>query len=934
MNPERWSQIESLFLEATEMPLHERSRFLDRACDGDEALRREVDSLLANDQPDSPLLSQSLPSITDLRGGERKDHAPPNMEGRRIGVYRLVRMLGHGGMGSVHLAVRDDEQFHKEVAIKILKRGMDTDFMLGHFRQERQILANLEHPFIARLIDGGATEDGLPFFVMEYVDGLPITRYCTERKLNLNERLRLFRLVCEAVQHAHQSLVIHRDLKPGNILITKEGIPKLLDFGIAKLIDPGIQAGATLPTLTRRDMRMMTPAYASPEQARGAPVNTATDIYSLGAVLYELLSGNLPHRFRRETPAEIERVICDVEPERPSVAGKNRRLEGDLDNIVLNAMRKEPQRRYASAVELSEDIRRHMEGLPVTAQEDRWTYRAGKFILRNRLVVATAVLVVASLVVGIISTTIQARRAERRFQLARALANSMLFDFHDQLARLPGATSARASLVQTVALYLDSLARDGVSDPALDLEIAAAYRRVGAIEGHPFHANLGQTALSVSHYRKAIDIYERLAILLEFAARATPGLILSHLEVSDIEVRTGDGATAAKRLERAAAIAAEASARDSASVTPEAWASLYFRLGDAALRRADAQGAVPHFQKALEVCRSWASDQSVPARSMLRTAYLRLEGAQLETGDLAGARASDETSLKGLEELSAQPNASLELQYDVIIAHLRLGDVLGGPDALNLGDRPGALAHYRAASDIAGRMAQADPHDVRVRDELQTVYRRIGSVLIDTQPAEALDYYRKAFTVAQTLSEANITNLNSRRDLASSRLALGEALHRLGRDGDALTEMQAALETMQQVVAAAPNQIFWQETLVRAYSDIAEVKLNLGDAAGALDHNQKALAAAEKMLGQAPGNLYFQRDQADVFEDLGRYYVRAAALPGVPAAERASRRAQARLWFRRSEAIWQDWIRRKLALSFAVRRERQVAEFLTNLAAY
>ena len=350
---ERWSQVESLFLKAIEIPADDRDRFLDKAC---QAMRNACEKSetrdFASDAPNAPLLSAN--------------DAAPDMAGRRIGVYRLVRMLGHGGMGSVYLAVRDDEQFHKEVAIKLLKRGMDTDFMLGRFRQERQILANLEHPFIARLLDGGATDDGLPFFVLEYVDGLPITKYCTEKNLNLNERLRLFRLVCEAVQHAHQNLVVHRDLKPGNILITKEGIPKLLDFGIAKLIDP--TGGSKLPTLTRRDLRMMTPAYASPEQARGLPINTATDIYSLGAVLYELLSGQRPHRFKTESPDEIERVICEVEPEKPSVAAANRRLAGDLDNIILTAMRKEPQRRYASVVEFSEDIRRHMEGLPVTAR--------------------------------------------------------------------------------------------------------------------------------------------------------------------------------------------------------------------------------------------------------------------------------------------------------------------------------------------------------------------------------------------------------------------------------------------------------------------------------------------------------------------------------------------------------------------------------------
>ena len=295
MTAERWRQIESLFVQAVECTGEERAAFLDRVCDGDEELRRELESLLSCDAPDQRLVAIPL--------------SDADMEGRRIGPYRVLRLIGHGGMGSVYLCVRDDDQYKKQVAIKLLKRGMDTDFMLSRFRQERQILASLEHPFIARLMDGGATEDGLPYFVMEYVDGIPITRYCVSKKLSIPERLRLFRLVCEAVQHAHQNLVVHRDIKPSNILTTRAGVPKLLDFGIAKVLDPGVRVGVTL---TQRELRMLTPDYASPEQVTGARISTATDIYSLGAVLYELLTGERPHRFPSEALADIEKTICAV----------------------------------------------------------------------------------------------------------------------------------------------------------------------------------------------------------------------------------------------------------------------------------------------------------------------------------------------------------------------------------------------------------------------------------------------------------------------------------------------------------------------------------------------------------------------------------------------------------------------------------------------
>src|SRR5262245_7815727 len=413
MKADRWSQIEGLFLQAVEIAPEERDRFLDNVYQGDESLRQEINSLLACDVPQTPLVKGSFMSANP-GPSDSASVAVVDMVGRRIGPYRFVRLLGRGGMGSVHLAVRDDAQFQKEVAIKLLKRGMDTDFMLQRFRQERQILASLEHPFIAHLLDGGATDEGLPYFVMEYVDGLPITRYCAEQNLDLSERLRLFQLVCEAVQYAHQQLVIHRDLKPRNVLITPERIPKLLDFGIAKLINT--ERPAEMATITGREQRMLTPDYASPEQFLGQRISTSSDVYSLGAVLYELLTGERPHHLDFESLAAMEKAICEEEPEKPSLAVRrgiqhsprirkqqSRQLSGDLDNIVLTALRKEPQRRYPSVSDFSEDIRRHMEGLPVTAREDKLAYRVGKFVRRHKLAVTAALLVIASLTGSIIS---------------------------------------------------------------------------------------------------------------------------------------------------------------------------------------------------------------------------------------------------------------------------------------------------------------------------------------------------------------------------------------------------------------------------------------------------------------------------------------------------------------------------------------------------
>ncbi|MBL8187883.1 MAG: serine/threonine protein kinase, partial [Acidobacteria bacterium] len=441
MTPERWRKIESIFQTVVEKPKPERQQMLTQYCGNDTELRREVEALLSEDDTNdfddfiqAPIkdVARSLPQPN-----------PDNYVGRNIGPYHVVKLLGQGGMGAVYLAERADAEFYRQVALKIVRRGMDSNFVLKRFRMERQILATLEHPNIAQLLDGGTTADGLPYFVMEYVQGQPLTEYCDSSGISLTERLKLFLFVCAAVQHAHQKLIIHRDLKPSNILVTAEGIPKLLDFGIAKLLDPALSP--TPVTRTQTSMRLMTPDYASPEQVRGLPVTTASDVYALGVILFELLTGARPYQFETYSPAEIERAICDTEIERPSALAERMNdeggrmnlvarlfhhssfiphrssLRGDLDNIVLMALRKEPERRYQSVEQLAEDIRCYLQGRPISARRESALYRTGKFVRRNKLAVAAATLVFFSLLGGIVTTTRAARIAES--ERARAEAN-------------------------------------------------------------------------------------------------------------------------------------------------------------------------------------------------------------------------------------------------------------------------------------------------------------------------------------------------------------------------------------------------------------------------------------------------------------------------------------------------------------------------------
>jgi serine/threonine protein kinase/tetratricopeptide (TPR) repeat protein len=429
MAPERWQQVKELYDAALAREPGSRAAFLAEACAGDPDLQREIESLLQSNEEVGSFLSATALKASSSSG--------ESFVGRRIGSYKLVGEIGHGGMGTVYLADRADEIFRKRVAIKLIKRGMDTESILRRFENERRILAGLDHPNIARLLDGGTTEDGLPYFVMEYIEGQPLYQYCDANQLPINERLKLFRAICSAVQYAHQNLVVHRDLKPKNILVTAERIPKLLDFGIAKFLKPELSSHTIEPTAPAA--RLMTPEYASPEQVRGEPITPASDIYSLGVLLYGLLTGHRPYVLKTGFPDEVSRVICEEEPEAPSAViariepaadsedkttlltpesvskvrdaspeQLRRRLRGDLDNIVLKAMHKAPQGRYPSVGQLSEDIGRHLEGLPVSARKKALSYRLGKIVRKQKTSTVAAGLILLALVAAT-ATVWQAR---------------------------------------------------------------------------------------------------------------------------------------------------------------------------------------------------------------------------------------------------------------------------------------------------------------------------------------------------------------------------------------------------------------------------------------------------------------------------------------------------------------------------------------------
>ena len=468
MTPEHWQTVKRILETALDREAPERERYLDEACAPGTELRREVDALLALEVEADGFLEE--PAF-DLHGGTPE----PPVEGRTIDRYRLIREIGAGGMGRVYLAERADAAFEQRVAVKILKRGLDTDDVVARFRRERQILANLEHPHIARILDGGTTEDGLPYLVAEYVEGTPIDRYCEHHELTVAQRLDLFCRVCDAVQFAHQNFVVHRDLKPGNILVTEDGSPKLLDFGIAKLLSPDGEDAYR----TRLGVHFVTPEVASPEQLRGERITTATDVYSLGVLLYTLLTEHNPHTLHGTSREAIERAVLEDLPDRPSLVAPTelrRTLRGDLDNILLKALRKEPDRRYGTPRELADDIERYLSELPVTASGDAWSYRLPKLLKRYKLAVAAAsliLLLVTSFTVIAVSLFNQTDRQRQRAERISSFLEEMITASEPARARGEELT-VREALDSGRKTILDGLDEE----PELKAELMSTMARV------------------------------------------------------------------------------------------------------------------------------------------------------------------------------------------------------------------------------------------------------------------------------------------------------------------------------------------------------------------------------------------------------------------------------------------------------------------------
>jgi eukaryotic-like serine/threonine-protein kinase len=793
MSADRPSRVSELLEQALALPSSDRQGFLDAQCRSDVELRLEVESLIvAHQQAGSRFLNASWQAAS---------LASTVVPGRNVGPYEIVQRIGRGGMGDVFAAVRADGQYEQKVALKLVRAGYTSGAVVERFRAERQILAGLDHPNIARLLDGGTAEDGSPYLVMELVDGVQIDEYCESLALTVVQRLALFLQVCAAVQYAHQRLVIHRDIKPGNILVTATGVPKLLDFGIAKMLDAMGNAQDTM-------LRPFTPDYASPEQVRGEPVSTATDVYSLGVVLYLLLTGRSPYRLETTNSAELARAITTQDPERPSTAalgsGRDaaeksiststlqRQLHGDLDAILLKALRKEPEERYASAEQFADDIRRHLHALPVSARKGTWTYLAGKFVRRHRTGAAAAALVLATLVGGILVTTREARiaeanrrRADARFNDVRKLASSLVFEVHDSIMNLPGGTDARRLVLQRAVEYLDSLAKESNNEVDLNRELAFGYERIGLLQNNEFkNGQLGDTKAAALSYQKSVAMRESLA-------RANPSNRNDQVDLASAYMHYGEFEFGVGRLDLGFD---------------------YAKRGLAILER-EAQAA--------------PGDQRIETltRGVLETLGMMQAGNGLmgTAGTPEQGVADLQRALRITERILAR-SPSDEERFAQGTLELAIGETV-----LTMGDRQSALAHYRRGLEVL-ESVENPKMTVALFNRAVSQGKIADILLIDGKPAEALPYYARCQELSSRLAASDTHDESLQSQEAISLLELGYVLVQLGRADEGIVDIQKSIARIESLHSDTPLRRSIESLIRGWYGEVLEDRGRVRDA--------------------------------------------------------------------------------------------------------
>ncbi|MDX2180997.1 MAG: protein kinase [Bryobacteraceae bacterium] len=859
-------RIKRIYDEVASVNLAEQATLLHRLCEGDEELIESVRRILKENSSTASLLSVGpLP----IWAGQ------PDSTGERLGPYRLEEKVGQGGMGTVYKGVRVDGAFSKTVAVKVVAAGDRLSIAAGErFLAERQMLARLEHPCIARLLDGGRTDNGLLYLVMEYVEGIPITEYCSRNSLPVNRRLELFRKLCGAVSYAHRNLVVHRDIKPANILVNNEGTPYLLDFGIAKLLEPTQDAYTT-----QLGHRPMTPQYASPEQISGEPVTVASDVYALGLLLYEILSGSRPYELGGLSLDEQIRVVREANPAalRPGTGVK---IPRDLEAIVLQAIRKEPDRRYLSAEALADDVDRFLNGRPVKAAADSLGYRFGKFARRNRFPLAIGALAGLFLIAGVFGTVTQAQiaeaerrkaekeaaaaiqertraeslarreaeereRAERsareanlqrqeaqeqqqladsRFQDVRGLATAFLFDFDEAIANVAGAEKGRDLVVTKGVEYLEKLSRDSNRDQTLQQELAAGYERLGDILGNLYLSNQGQYQRARMLYERALSMRERLAKTRPNEPGRIIALAATHAKLADSLIAVGELKPGIREHETALQLLKLVDETRAHGLKQNS----HSRLCTLLIPANDLVGAEAHCRAALEPTASKETEKPPPtARAALAAAHSNFAILLRARRQFAEAEPILAQAAAQFSELRAEFPRNSNYAKNAAGAYALLGTTQN-----ELGNREAGVESQLKGISIIRELLKISPEDVRNQITFGFANIRLAPVLLSLgRQTEAESAGRDGLEVFRALAERPSATPDDQNNYASFLLEIGVP---------SLADPNKALAFAKRATAGVKSpSLAFLDTLAQAHCETGDFR--------------SAISVAERALRESPG---------------------------------------------------------------------------------
>jgi serine/threonine protein kinase len=908
-----WLKVKDILGEVLALQPEARSAYI-ASLNLDPELMDEIESLAELEAESNSMLEVSAVELSrdfiDSRTG---------LVGSAVGPYKIVSELGHGGMGAVFLAERADGKFDQRAAVKLLKREMNSAALRRHFDQEREILASLDHPNIARLLNAGTTDDGIPFIAMEYVDGLPIDEFCAVHSLDLISRLELFKTVCSAVEFAHRNLVVHRDLKPSNILVTRDGVPKLLDFGISKILSKGFE-GEDSATITR--MGVMTPSYASPEQLRRESVTTLSDVYSLGVILFELLSGHRPFEGKEDDLRAIYSAVLEQEPAAPSSlasptarSGKFDRpayrqheavteklgtdfrdvkktdrnvlpllpqmLKGDLDNIVLKALRKEPERRYQSAGAFADDIDRHLRGLPVTARPNTFSYRASKFVARNKIGVGAAMIVLLAIVAGVVATLWQSQvarneraRAEKRFNDVRTLANSFLFEISPQIERLPGSTPAMELLVKRALEYLDSLAAESADDPALQRELASAYEKVGDVQGNPYKPNVGDVAGGMASYEKSRQIRESLVERGLSDSKLEGELAGLYKSIGDVESESGDYAKAMDWHMRSLAMREKLVAEAPTDLEARKALAMALRtVGITWFYDNNNLKAIEYYERSRDIFQKLAAEYPSDDKIASEYAYsfVNIGEAQGWEGQLEEAAVNLQKGLDMTEPIVARNPNDQEFQRDLNLVLNKRAENLE-----DLKQADAAVALYERSVGVAQKMLAADPESRRAKRDVGMSTKKLAQALTSAKRfPEALVQANMAVKIFAEIRDADKSNKGAIYEVANARFSVGELYRAMEDWPSAIQTFEAAKTEFDAALAANPGDSYTRRMsslnlhrIGLCYSKLPRSEVNLKTA---VSHLNAALASLNRMKSDGvlgPGDLPLLDEIPELIEKL------------------------------------------------------------------